>query len=325
MFQVEAIGNVYANGGTLKENVTPFRLDQNQGILWDIDRFRHEFANIAAINGLKVIASGPTVSSAVPIVIPKTFDDGAGGETALTTNLWASHTILKSPKGADDDGAEGTFVLVVSGSSYGSQGEAQNGSIEFGPFSVDQFVPVGRVLVRGGSVAIEEIVDERPIIGTSTGAFLVNGGANIQYVGFNPYACYNIDTPAATTIGVAGTFVKMAGTTAEVTSNDFTISTSNRATYTGALTRRFKVDVSASLTSSVSNQIISLQFAKNGVVISSSEQQRFIAAGADVGNISLTCLPELVTNDYIEVFCTIIGTTGTVTSEFINVNLSTAD
>lgn len=169
MFQVEAIGNVYASGGSVSESTTVFQLNQNSGILYDVDQYRHTLGSLTNVGGLKVIASGPTIIPSFPsMVVPKTYDNGAGGETALSTNSWASHTLLKSPKGADDDGAEGSFILVISSTSYGSQGAAQNAALEFGTFAGTQVVPVVRILVRGGSTQIEEFIDARPIIGTAT-------------------------------------------------------------------------------------------------------------------------------------------------------------
>lgn len=165
IFQREAIGNIYASGGTLTENATVFRLDQASGVLFDVERFRHVLGNVVSIGGLKVIASGPTITPAIPITIPLTYDDGAGGETVLLTNNWASHSVLKSPKGPDDDGTEGTFIMVVSSTDYASQLLAQSAIIETGPFDLTQFAPVARILVRGGSILIEEIIDERPLIG----------------------------------------------------------------------------------------------------------------------------------------------------------------
>jgi len=167
-FQLEAIGNIYARGGALAASGTAFQLNQETGVLYDVDQHRHVLDAISNIGGLKVITSGPTVTAPDPIVIPKTYDDGAGGETALSTNSWASHTIIKSPKSDDDDGSEGSFVLVISSTNYASESLAQQAPVEYGIFSVDRFVSVGRILVRGGSTDTETIMDERPHVGHSS-------------------------------------------------------------------------------------------------------------------------------------------------------------
>ena len=166
-------GGVYAlsSGGEIEENgTTAYQMDQTaNGVLFDAEMVRHALGADTNIDGLRIIASGPTVLAQTPLVIIESYDDGAGGLTALISNRWASHTVLKSPKGTDDDGAEGTFFVIVSGNQFNSQAEAQAAPIEFGPFSGAQVVPIARVLVEGGGTGIVEVIDARPF-GVTYGA-----------------------------------------------------------------------------------------------------------------------------------------------------------
>jgi hypothetical protein len=142
----------------------------------------------------------------------------------------------------------------------------------------------------------------------------------------NEYACLHMETASATTISVIGTAVKAAGTTAEVSSSsNLTVSTSNRITYTGKKTRVFKVDAVVSMTISGSTDIVSLFFALNGVIMTPSEQQRKVGTGSDIGNAGITCMPTLNKDDYIEVWTTNNDATGTVTLDYVNMNIISVD
>ena len=97
-----------------------------------------------------------------PLIAIESYDDGAGGLTALLANRWAVHTILKSPKGPDDDGAEGAFFMIISSDQYTTRALAEAVPIEFGPFDEAQVVPVARILVTGGGTGIVDAIDVRP-------------------------------------------------------------------------------------------------------------------------------------------------------------------
>jgi hypothetical protein len=167
IYQRDAFGaGVYAlnSGGWIEENgTTAYQMDQTSGgILFDAERVKHTFSEDTNISGLRVISSGPTLSFQNPFVAPESYDDGAGGLTGLISNRWAIHTILKVPKGPDDDGTEGAFFMVISSDQYTSRLLAEATPIEFGPFSSSQVVPVARILVEGGGTGIVDIVDTRP-------------------------------------------------------------------------------------------------------------------------------------------------------------------
>ncbi|MCK5611286.1 hypothetical protein KAR91_55970 [Candidatus Pacearchaeota archaeon] len=171
-FQNEAIGNVYArgSGGTISKSATEFQLNQDVGgVIFDTEQTRHELGEFNDIGGIRIISSGPSFLIQSSLVIPTSYDDGAGGLTALSPNKWASHTLLKSPKGNADDGNEGTFFIIISSTEYATIELAQAAPIDFGLFKNAQIISVARIIVEGNGITIEEIIDQRP--------FLVSYGA----------------------------------------------------------------------------------------------------------------------------------------------------
>lgn len=105
----------------------------------------------------------------------------------------------------------------------------------------------------------------------------------------------------ATTVSATSTYYKAAGTTTlESISQRFSHS-SNRLTYTGALTRDFRVTVTATQEAG-NNQELGLRIAKNGTTVSNSTSlQTTSGAGKSENSVSQSVI-QLATNDYIEVF-----------------------
>lgn len=102
-----------------------------------------------------------------------------------------------------------------------------------------------------------------------------------------------------TTIATAGVAVKAAGaTTSSGLTTKFT-NTANRATYTGAITRTFRVIATCSL-STGNNQLIGSYIAKNGVIIPESEIYITSTGSGDILNGTVQALVSLSTDDYIE-------------------------
>lgn len=133
------------------------------------------------------------------------------------------------------------------------------------------------------------------------------------------YAGMYVATPAATTIAVADTPVKAAGTTAAImASSDFTVGTANRITYTGATVKKVKVDVAATLTpagGTNADYIVQLYkydtSASSGALVASSKITGRAAAVEPI-NVACTGLVELDTGDYIEVWVGNLGATDNV-------------
>ena len=123
----------------------------------------------------------------------------------------------------------------------------------------------------------------------------------------------------ATTIAVVSTPVKAVGTTTSATITQlFTNSTTNRATYNGALTRDFKVSAVMSVESG-NNNVIGLYIAKNGTIVAESEIYITTNAGGRAEAGVCQAIIELVTDDYVEVFVENSTGTSNITVTDLNV------
>jgi hypothetical protein len=111
-------------------------------------------------------------------------------------------------------------------------------------------------------------------------------------------------SPVATSVATPGTYVKASGTTTSTNLRNFTMPVSNRLTYTGAASRHFHLVCSVSMTTSGTNNDISIGIAKNGAVVEHTKITRFIATGSDRGAFSTHGDIILTTNDYIELWLT---------------------
>lgn len=116
-----------------------------------------------------------------------------------------------------------------------------------------------------------------------------------------------ISSPANTTSVSSSSYKKASGTTADGALNDFTHST-NRLTYTGATTKRFRVSVDGKIVGGVA-ATITVGVYKNGDTLVRSEDTTTIVLVSE-GSYGINCLVELATNEYVELF--VKATTGTV-------------
>lgn len=76
------------------------------------------------------------------------------------------------------------------------------------------------------------------------------------------YGSMYVSTSAPTTIVTPGTFAKAAGTTTELTLNDFDMPASNRLRYTGSGTLLCVVEATVSMTAGANNQLVCWRIAK---------------------------------------------------------------
>lgn len=105
----------------------------------------------------------------------------------------------------------------------------------------------------------------------------------------------------ATSISTQGVPVKASGaTTLQAISQKFSHS-DNRLTYSGAITRSFKVTVTASV-SSGANNVIGNYVAKNGTVVANSEIYITANSGGRAENVAIQTVVELAQNDFVEFF-----------------------
>lgn len=122
----------------------------------------------------------------------------------------------------------------------------------------------------------------------------------------------------ATVISATATEYKISGTTTSGSATQKFTNTDNRSTYTGALTRFFKVTATISVTSGNNNEI-GLYIGKNGTVLPESEIYGTTNSGGRAENIVCQTLVELTNGDYIEIFCENNTSTSNVTATDLNV------
>jgi hypothetical protein len=119
------------------------------------------------------------------------------------------------------------------------------------------------------------------------------------------YGHMYVSTPASTTIGVAGTYVKAAGTTALVSSpasRNFTMPADNRLRYDGAAKRIVFIFCQVSVQHGASDEI-RLRLAKNGTTLSQT-QLKLNAAETEYMSGAMFAVVEMVSTDYVEVWIT---------------------
>lgn len=129
----------------------------------------------------------------------------------------------------------------------------------------------------------------------------------------NPEAFVTMNgNSTATTISVAGTPVKVAGTFTEQSSSHFTTDATGRITYTGLSDLSVIVDVVLSSQIGSGTDDASVLVALNGTAIANSAQQQELTAGDPRTMITIWEFT-LSTNDYVEVFIQNDDTTANIT------------
>lgn len=105
----------------------------------------------------------------------------------------------------------------------------------------------------------------------------------------------------ATTVAATSTYYKAAGTTTlESISQKFSHS-SNRLTYTGAITRDFRITATATMTSGNNNEL-GLRIAKNGTTVSNTTSLNTTSGTGKAEGAVCQGVVQLATSDYIEIF-----------------------
>ena len=127
-----------------------------------------------------------------------------------------------------------------------------------------------------------------------------------------------ITSSTNTIITAANTPVKIAGTTSGLNLFRVTSTTDNRLTYTGTKTRFFTYTGSISVTASDNGKRFVFYIAKNGTILSESQQSRKIANGSDRGSISISGVIELETDDYLEVWVENINDSTNIKAQSMN-------
>lgn len=115
--------------------------------------------------------------------------------------------------------------------------------------------------------------------------------------------CFYTNNTTQNPIATTGVFEKILGTTTASSVNQKFDHTNNRLTYTGGITRSFRVTASSSAQAISTNATtILIRAAKNGVTIAESESQATTSATGRNENFYSQAIVELTTNDYLELW-----------------------
>ncbi len=128
---------------------------------------------------------------------------------------------------------------------------------------------------------------------------------------------YMNNNNTASPTNILNQFVKISGTTIPSSANQKFSHSNNRLTYTGSLTKYFKV--SAILSASDGTNInIAARIAKNNTTLPESEAKATTSGNGRIENIKLQTLVELSQNDYIEIFVANKTNTNTIVVNDLN-------
>ena len=133
-----------------------------------------------------------------------------------------------------------------------------------------------------------------------------------------------IANATATVIAAANTPVKVLGTTIANALNQKFTHSNNRLTYTGSISKDFKILAVATFTSAANNQI-GFYIAKNGAVIAVSSSIATADAAGRKENVTIMAMLQMVTGDYVELWVenqTLANNVTVVNSNFITTGAS---
>ena len=221
----------------------------------------------------------------------------------FVANLGVTGTIIQtgSVTGSpvlDVDGSVNKIRNIESGSGVNVNISAQNGVILSHSFTANaDGLPI-LLNTTAASPTIASIV-----AGSGISVTAVNtSGIQISSIADEIYAQVTMHGNAtATVISTINIPVKVAGTWVAGTVASFTASTTGRLAYTGGTTETVSFRASVTLVPVGTNQVLTIQFAKNGVVIPDSRITRIVTAGAR-GNVSLFYNSAMTASDYMEIF-----------------------
>jgi len=121
----------------------------------------------------------------------------------------------------------------------------------------------------------------------------------------NGHGEISTNASAETSIAVAGTYVKMAGTsTLSPNDHNWAMPVDNRLTYGGTANRVVHLALTVSFTAAGNNKEIRMRVAKNGTTVARSEIRRFVSTGADLGSTALHHFDNVAPTDFFELFVT---------------------
>ena len=129
---------------------------------------------------------------------------------------------------------------------------------------------------------------------------------------------------AATTIAVAGTYVKLAGTTTSDSLNGITMPQNNRLQNNSGTTRVFQAMARADIIDGSGNKNIAIKLAKNGILIDATESN-----GETTNNVAahatINWIVSLATGEYVEIWATNKSDTSSITAQHGHLFLKAID
>jgi hypothetical protein len=139
------------------------------------------------------------------------------------------------------------------------------------------------------------------------------GGIQITSIADEIYAQVVLhDNATATVITTQNTPVKVAGTFVTDAVSSFTTDATGRLTYTGSTTTVIQFVASVTLVPVGTNQLLTIQLAKNGTPITNAKMTRTVSSGAS-GNVSVVFNISMATSDYVELFVANNSSTNDIT------------
>ncbi len=129
---------------------------------------------------------------------------------------------------------------------------------------------------------------------------------------------------AATTIAVAGTYVKLAGTTTSDSLNGITMPQNNRLQNNSGTTRVFQAMARTDIIDGSGNKNIAIKLAKNGVLIDATESN-----GETTNNVAahatINWIVSLADGEYVEIWATNKSDTSSITAQHGHLFLKAID
>ena len=111
--------------------------------------------------------------------------------------------------------------------------------------------------------------------------------------------CYQSENTVETVISLVDTAYSISGTYIVEAIRRFSVSTSGVFTYTGVANCRLHIVGNISMVAASNNKVFSFQWYKNGSPVG-AKTIRKLAAGTDIGALTINCDIEAVENDYFE-------------------------
>jgi len=226
----------------------------------------------------------------------------------VTGSIIQTGAVTGSPV-LDVDGSVNKIRNIESGSGVNANVSAQNGIVLSHNFTANaDGLPI-LLNTAAASPTIASIVAGSGISVQSVNA----AGIQITSIADEIYAQVVLHGNAtATVITTQNTPVKVAGTFVTDVSSSFTTDATGKLTYTGSTTTVVQFVASVTLVPVGTNQLLTIQLAKNGVPITNAKMTRTVSSGAS-GNVSIVFNISMATSDYVELFVANNSSTSNIT------------